>query len=151
MSPVPFFAQEHAESCVPACLRIVLASFGTLRTEAELYECCRTDIDGTFPSIAVQCAEGFGFTASAARLRDVSALLHQIDEGYTHPIVFINLSPLMGLNVLHAVVIDTIDTNSATIQAIDPAYPPTGQRVWPQTLFVKGWQMARGQTILVRS
>lgn len=150
MSRISFFAQERPESCVPACLRLVLGHFGVTRTESELYVCCQTDIDGTLPSIAAQCAESFGFTAISIRLPDYSALLHQIDDGYVHPVVFVNLSPLLGLNLLHAVVIDTVDQNSGRLQVIDPAHPPTGQRIWSRTLFENGWRMARGQTILIQ-
>lgn len=150
MNPLSFFPQERPESCVPACLRMVLASFGLFRTESELYECCQTDIDGTLPSIAAQCAGSFGFTASAARVAGIPLLLRQMDEGHSHPIVFIHLAPLLGINALHAVVIEAIDTPGGTIQVMDPAFPPTGQRIWPSALFEQGWRMARGQTILVR-
>lgn len=150
MSQVSYFAQERPESCVPACLRMVLSGFGDIRTESELYDCCQTDIDGTLPSMAAQCAENLGFASFTLRLPEFPALLHHIGEGYLHPIVFVNLSPLLGLNLLHAVVIDAIDTEGGTIQVVDPAYPPTGQRVWQQPLFEIGWRMARGQTILIR-
>ena len=35
-SSLPFYPQETPDSCVPACLRMVLASFGQMLTEAEL-------------------------------------------------------------------------------------------------------------------
>ena len=151
MSRISFLPQERPESCVPACLRMVLASFNVTISESELYSCSQTDIDGTLPSLAVQCVENLGFTASSIRLPDLATLLYHINDGYVHPIVFVNLGPLLGLNLLHAVVVEKIDTESGVVHVIDPAHPPTGERAWPQALFETGWRMARGQTILIRT
>lgn len=150
MKSLPFYPQQHPESCVPACLRMVLERFDVARSESELYDCCQTDIDGTLPFAAARCAESLGFIAASVRLADLDALLQYVDEGYLHPIVFVNLTPLLGLNVLHAVVIDQIDTEADTIRIVDPAHPPEGTRIWSLALFARGWRMARGQTILIR-
>ena len=150
MKDVPYFAQERPESCVPACLRMILAYYGLVRTETELSTCCETDVDGTLPSASVRCAQSLGFDATAPRLSNLDALKAHMEAEYVLPVVFINLSPLLGINVTHAVVVDIIEPQTSQIHVIDPAYPPTGRRVFTLSLFEIGWRLARHQTILVK-
>lgn len=149
MSQVPFFAQEQPESCVPACLRMVLASYGVERTEVELYACCQTDADGTLPSAAAQCARDFGFNASAPRLSGLDALREQLEIAHLFPIAYVNLEPLLGLNAIHAVIVESVDVQAGRVRVIDPAYPPTGRREWALDRFEVGWRLARYQVILI--
>lgn len=146
---VPFFPQERPESCVPACLRMVLACYGLERTEAEIYTCCETDADGTLPSAAVRCARSLGFDASALRLSGLDALKEQLERLHVFPIVHVNLSPILGINVIHALIVEAIDVQAGRVRVIDPAYPPTGRRMLSLPLFEAGWRLARCQTILV--
>jgi ABC-type bacteriocin/lantibiotic exporter with double-glycine peptidase domain len=44
---VPHFQQEFDYSCVAACVRMVLAHYGDLRSEAELRELLDTQATGT--------------------------------------------------------------------------------------------------------
>lgn len=112
---IPYFTQERPESCVPACLRMVLASMGADTTEEALYLSCETDIDGTLPSKAVQCAQSLGFNASSPRLSGLDELYEQIALSHSYPIVFVNLSPILGINVIHAVIVETIDREVGNI------------------------------------
>jgi ABC-type bacteriocin/lantibiotic exporter with double-glycine peptidase domain len=89
VSSLPFFPQERPESCVPACLRMILAYYGLERTEAEIYACCEADTDGTLPSVAAHCAQSLGFIASAPRLLDLDALREQLETAQIFPIVYI--------------------------------------------------------------
>jgi hypothetical protein len=98
---------------------MVLASYGIEHTEAELYSCCVTDIDGTLPSAAARCAQSLGFDASATRLSGLDELQAQLIKVSLHPIVFVNLSPLLGLNVIHDVIVEAIDFASANVHVID--------------------------------
>ncbi len=129
---------------------MVLAYHGLERPEAEIYACCETDVDGTLPSAAVRWAQGLGFDATAPRLPGLGALREHLETGYILPIVFVNLSPILGLNVVHAVVVESLEAQADQIQVIDPAYPPTGRRTLSLRLFEIGWQLARGQTILIK-
>lgn len=147
MTTIPFFPQERPESCVPACLRVVLASYGLTFTEAELYTCCESDMDGTLPSAVVRCVVRLGLMARAERLPEVANLAEQAMQ--TTPIVFLNLVPLLGLAVIHAVVVEEIDVEQGQITIIDPAYLPDGRRTWPLGLFQLGWKLAHNQTILI--
>ena len=149
MKPIPFFPQERPESCVPACLRMIFAANGLTRSEDEIYSCCQTDIDGTLPSAAAQCAVSHGFEATALRLGGLADLQTRLESGGLFPILFVNLAPLVGINALHAVVLQAIDVDAKQVQVMDPAYPPSGMRIWNLDLFEHAWRMARFQTILL--
>jgi hypothetical protein len=80
---------------------------------------------------------------------DLDVLRDQLTTKQTFPIVFLNLSPILGINVIHAVIVEVIDMSANQVQVIDPAYPPTGHRTLPLNLFEVGWRLVRGQAILV--
>lgn len=147
MKVIPFFPQERPESCVPACLRMVLAYHGKVLSEIDLYNCCETDVDGTFPSAAARCAQSLGFIASASRLDGISALQGLMNNSFDPVIVFVNLSPLLGINVIHAVIVERIE--EFTVVIFDPACPPHGRRRWNLPLFEVGWTLARCQIIQI--
>lgn len=148
MKDIPFLPQERPESCVPACVRMILAAYGLTYTEADLYTCCETDVDGTLPSAVVRCVQQLGLSARAERLPDMETLIGQMAANTT-PIVFLNLAPLLGIAVIHAVVVTTIDVHQEQITVLDPSYVPDGRRVWGLGLFQMGWKLARNQTILI--
>ena len=149
MKPIPFYAQEHDESCVPTCLRMILAHNDIERTEADLYECCGTDEDGTLPSVVVQCAEQFGFEAASLRLATINELVAYVSKPSTYVIAYVDLSYLLNLIGIHAVIIQEIQQQGKTITVIDPLYPPKGRREWSLPLFNIGWQIARRQVICI--
>jgi ABC-type bacteriocin/lantibiotic exporter with double-glycine peptidase domain len=149
VNPIPFFPQERAESCVPACLRMVLAYYDIQRSEDEIYSCCQTDPDGTLPTAAARCAQSLGLEASALRLPSLEALQERMTTLDVVPIVFVNLAPLLGLNVIHAVIIENTDVATRSVRVLDPSYPPAGRREWTLDLFEVGWRLARYQTILI--
>ena len=66
---VPHFQQEHEYSCVAACVRMVLAHYGDIRTEAELRDLLDTQPTGTragnLMRLSGPAATG-GFTVSVA-------------------------------------------------------------------------------------
>lgn len=64
----PFDKQETDYSCVPACLRMVLASLGVFKTEQELRELCDcTVLEGTSALKAVDAARASGFKNTQKR------------------------------------------------------------------------------------
>jgi ABC-type bacteriocin/lantibiotic exporter with double-glycine peptidase domain len=128
---------------------MALAAQGIERSEADVYSCCQTDADGTLASVAAQCAESFGLHASALRLSGLDALRENIETPNTILIIFVNLAPLLGITVIHAVILDAIDTTAKIVHVIDPAHPPNGRREWPLDLFEVGWRLARHQIIMV--
>lgn len=60
---VSFYRQEHAHTCGPACLRMVLAFFGTVLTEDELAQRWGTTLFGTGRIELAQAATALGFSA----------------------------------------------------------------------------------------
>ncbi|MFN0120963.1 MAG: cysteine peptidase family C39 domain-containing protein [Blastocatellia bacterium] len=62
----PFFKQERIYSCVPACLKMVLAGFGHEITEADLCHLSDTTINGTDAFLAVDALRRPGFAGSAS-------------------------------------------------------------------------------------
>jgi len=147
---ISFFVQERPESCVPACVRMVLSSYGIQYTETEIYQGCQIDIDGTLPSAVVRYAQNLGFHAAALRLSGLTELQEQLTKTGSLPIVYVNLAPLLGVNVIHAVIVEVLDsTDPQQIHVIDPTCPPTGRRVWALGLFEIGWRLARHQIIMI--
>lgn len=126
---------------------MVLASYGLVYSEATVYTCCETDTDGTLPSAAVRCVQRLGVAARTERLPDLANLL--LLTAHTTPIVFLNLAPIMGFAVIHAVIVEKIELLQEQITIIDPAYPPAGRRTWALGQFQIGWRLARQQTIVI--
>ena len=129
---------------------MVLAAYGVERTETEIYTCCQTDVDGTLASAAANCARTLDFEASAQRLAGLDALQEQLTSASLLPIVYVHLGPLIGMNVIHAVIVETVDIQAGIIQVVDPAHAPTSRRTWSLALFEAGWRLARYQAILVQ-
>lgn len=128
---------------------MILAAHGIVKDEAELYACCETDIDGTLPGAAAHCARTFGLAASAERLGGLDSLQTQIETADLSLVLFVNLAPLLGVQVLHALVLESIDFQAREIHLLDPAFPPNGKRVWSLDLFERGWELARYQVVWI--
>lgn len=104
---VPFHPQEHAHTCGPACLRMMLDYYGTRLAEAELVQRCDTTLFGTTRPHMVLAALDLGFSARLALELSLSdmrewlrqgrpivaivhpALLRPGDRGFTHAIVVV--------------------------------------------------------------
>ena len=66
MPKPPHFFQTYPFSCVPACLKMVLASLEYEISELELRNLCECDETGTMPSNAIKAASECGFDAYKA-------------------------------------------------------------------------------------
>jgi ABC-type bacteriocin/lantibiotic exporter with double-glycine peptidase domain len=61
---VPLLPQEHPWTCLPACIRMVLAYRGKLLDEAEIAAACGTvPLRGTQPERAIEGVQRLGFQA----------------------------------------------------------------------------------------
>ena len=140
---VPFYPQETRYSCVPACLRMVMAQLGVTVDEATLRDCCKTDRMGTTVKDCVNCAQRYGFHAFAAVDVTNDQLLHWLADRY-YPIIYLNLFPLDTIWVTHAVIVETIDNQVVTF--VDPI---AGRRQATTTAFEQAWQMTKGQVIVI--
>ena len=140
---LPFYPQETRYSCVPACLRMILAHMDILVDEAVLRECCHTDRLGTTVRDTVNCIQSYDlrtFAATDATMEQLEIWL--ANERYL--IVYLNLFPIDTLWVLHAVVAEEVSGESVTL--MDPI---VGRRVVHANTFEQGWQMSKRQVIVI--
>ena len=138
MPKPPYFPQAHPFSCVPACLRMILASYKFEITETELRSRCECDETGTAPSNAVEAAVECGFNAYKAELL-FEELEDLVSQNIT-PIVFIRV--FEDTNYSHAVVVYKISKKKVFV--LDPEI---GERKLDADKFTEIW--SRGLTIVV--
>jgi len=144
-STLPFFAQETRTSCVPACVRMVMATWGIEIDEATLRVCCQTDWSGTAAKAVVACVGRWGLKATEVRVATLDDLRSWLDNGI-FPIVYLNLFPLDALWVQHAVVVEVV--TDEVIVYLDPAQ---GKRTAHSLAFDQAWQMQKRRAIIISS
>lgn len=140
-----FYRQETPYSCVPACLRIIFSGFDLDISEAELRDLCDCNPFGTEALKAVDAVRKLGFPKTAKWTLSIYELVTQVNSG-CYPIVFINLLPIDGIKVGHAVVVLAI--NQANVSFYDPLQ---GERILPRSTFDTAWAMMHNLSILVRA
>jgi len=77
---VPFFKQENWYTCGPACLRMVLAYLGIIKTEEEVTEACGTTELGTTSMQMSVAFQKYGIKASSVKNANINDLKHEINE-----------------------------------------------------------------------
>jgi ABC-type bacteriocin/lantibiotic exporter with double-glycine peptidase domain len=137
----PFFPQERDYSCVPACLRMVLAYHGVYKSEDDLIYACDCDQQGTGPDGVVEAAKELGFGRTSRDRPGIQELTSIVREGY-YPIVWMATEAQQ-----HAVVL--IDVHSEFVHVLDPALKQ-GDRHIPLEVFVEQRELARRLTVIVR-
>jgi len=143
-SKPPFYRQETPYSYVPACLRIVLASFGLELPEAELRNRCDCTPFGTEALQAVDTARRLGFLQTMKHTLSPGELEAQVQHGL-YPIVYVNMLPIDGVMDGHALVV--IGFDPAGIAVYDPLH---GERLLPRATFESAWAMMHHLAILVQ-
>jgi ATP-binding cassette subfamily B protein RaxB len=98
----PFIAQERSDTCMLACLRMVLAHQGMDVSEAALLEQVSLTEGGTNPDQLVRLAERHGL-AAAARELDLNDLKELVAQEQ-FPIVLLDRTILDGEFAIHAVI-----------------------------------------------
>lgn len=139
MPKPPFFSQAYPFSCVPACLRMVLASLDFEKSEAEIRSFCDCDETGTSSSKAVEAVIKFGFDAYRANLT-FEELEDLVSQNLT-PIVFTKFTE--SVNYSHAIVIYKISKEK--IYTVDPQI---GEIKYDKNQFIEMW--SRGLTIVIQ-
>lgn len=142
-SKLRFHKQETPDSCVPACLRMVLMTMGLEVSEAELRERCDCTVFGTDAFMAVDALRGLGLERSRKATGSMSGLIMELSTGQL-PIVFVNLLPIDGVKVSHAMIV--MDIQETGVHVCDPRL---GERMISRVAFEAGWVMTRGLVILV--
>ena len=140
MPKPPYFSQAYEFSCVPTCLKMVLAALDVEKSEAELRSLCDCDETGTSPSKAVKAAIECGLDAYQADI--MFEELNDLVLQNVNPIVFIKVSE--DTNYSHAIVVYKI--SKGKVFALDPEI---GERELNVSSFVEIW--SRGLTIIVES
>ena len=138
-----FYLQETPDSCVPTCIRMILAGFGMHYAEAELCQMCDCTVFGTEAFQAVEAVRSLGFlTANKYNLtsNDLATLL--LDQCY--PIVYVELKPIDGTFGTHAMIILSID--ETLVHVLDPMI---GERALDRSSFEAGWAFTKGLTIVI--
>lgn len=145
--------QETEYSCAPACLKMVLESFGEVYTEQELRERCDCTYDSVFllggadphPFKVKAAAQALGFVNTKIANPTFDELKSELERGL-YPIIYIKaqLAPDRPRQK-HAVVVVEIKENVVEIR--DPLR-------WDKSFlsiaeFLAEWESARRVTILV--
>ncbi len=140
---LPFYRQETPDSCVPACLRMVLAGLGVDQTEAVLRQMCDCTMLGTDALNVVDAARQLGFPLAHKENLAIEQLTSVLWSG-CFPIVYVNLSLIDGEAGIHAMV--AIAADDRYIQVYDPL---EGERQLEKQLFDAAWGMTNRLTILI--
>jgi ABC-type bacteriocin/lantibiotic exporter with double-glycine peptidase domain len=127
---LPLLKQEREDSCALACLRMVLAARGTVRTEAELEQLVRREEGGTEIQELERLARMFGLVATVqeATARRIRELLEAESDviSYVNRSVFdlptlTHLGPALRSLRVHAVVPIHVTARHVTFH--DPRLP----------------------------
>lgn len=132
---VPHFQQEFDYSCVAACVRMVLAHFGDIRTEAELRLLLDTQPTGT------RAGNLMRLSTPTLEIHLRSSNLAELERALSDnqpPIAFLKTGDLdyWTEDVFHTVVLVGIDAIAVGIN--DPYFPTASQTTSWQN-FEKAW------------
>lgn len=141
----PFYKQETDYSCVPACLRIVLASLGVFKSEQELRELCDcTVLEGTSALKAIDAVRALGFKGTRKRNLTFDDLISELGRGL-FPIAYVEtLLPPHAFAQSHALVVIAIEGDE--VKALDPE---RGEITFSKNEFLAEWNSARRLAILI--
>ncbi len=144
---VPHYQQVADHTCLPACVRMVLAYHGLEKSEEDLADLLDTDFTGT-PAARVHCLEGLGFLTVLHEAcwedlqRYVGMGLPCIALVYT--IHFPHYAAHPGGN--HTVVVAGIGRDTVLIH--DPLQP-SGPVAIPRASFEAAWEARRNRLIVI--
>ena len=123
---------------------MVLGSFGLDITEGELRQKCDcTPYSGTDALRAVDVVRQLGFAGTAKHTLRLEQLVTALTDGH-HPIVFVDLSPIDAIQVVHAMVV--VGASHHQIVVLDPL---KGERSLPIQAFSTAWAMRHNLAIIV--
>lgn len=145
--PVPHFKQELDYSCLPACVRMVLAFYGQEYEEARLHALLKTRPGGTSPVQVMLRLPEMGFDAyvrsgSLSLLRELlNVEIPCVVHLWTPPL------PYWSVEAIHAVVVVAIAEDRVLVH--DPVQE-TGPTEIPIDTFVEAWAATDYLTIVIR-
>jgi ABC-type bacteriocin/lantibiotic exporter with double-glycine peptidase domain len=132
--PVPHYRQSNPGACLPACVRMVLASFGAKYSEAKLATVLGSYEFGT-PSSRVQRLSKLRYHVQY-RVFSLEELQASLKQGL-YPIVFVDADflPWADFSGFHALVL--VEITSSEVVLFDPA-----QEEAPSRLLLDGFLAA---------
>jgi ABC-type bacteriocin/lantibiotic exporter with double-glycine peptidase domain len=123
---------------------MVLGSFGVDIAEKPLREQCDcTPYSGADALVVVDVARQLGFAATAKHTLTLEELRAVVTDGH-HPIVFVDLGPIDGIEDVHAVVV--LGASQDHVVVLDPL---KGERSLPIQAFNTAWSMRHNLAIIV--
>lgn len=123
---------------------MIFGSFGIDIPEGELRQRCDcTPYSGTNALMVVDVARQFGFAGTAKHTMMLDELRELLADGH-HPIVYVDLRPIDGIEDVHAVVV--VDASQHQIIVLDPL---KGERSLPLQAFSTAWAMRHNLAIIV--
>ena len=135
---VPHFQQEFEYSCVAACVRMVLAHYGDLRTQAELRSLLDTQPTGTRAGnmmwLSGPAFEVYLRPSNVAELQQVLA-----DNQPTIVLLQTGFLEYWNMDIFHTAVL--VGHDPASVALNDPYFPTA-----PQTTSLESFEKAWAQT-----
>lgn len=128
---------------MPACLRMILLSFGIDIPESDLRVRCDSTILGTSALAAVDAARLIGFGASGKYTLTPDELKNLVEAG-RYPIVFVSMLPIDARDDLHALVVTGFGQHAVSV--LDPL---NGGRTIPLPTFTAAWGIRHNLAILI--
>ncbi|MGB3294475.1 MAG: cysteine peptidase family C39 domain-containing protein [Phormidesmis sp.] len=141
-STPPFYPQETPDSCVPACLRMVLAELGVVVSELEMRQMCDCTIFGTEAFQAVEAARRVGFPKARKENLTMAQLDRLVAQG-VFPIVYVGLVGSNRVRGIHALVVIEIDESDVGV--LDPL---VGECRVERSHFEAAFRLTNGLTIV---
>lgn len=138
-----FSRQEFADSCLPACLRMVLSGYGLDLPEDDLRLLCETNGLGAEVGKAVTVVQQLGFPRTTKTTLTADKLTSLVAR-QTFPIVFVEMSLLDGIKGTHTLVVTGM--SDQTLVVYDPL---CGERLLPRQIFNTAWALQRNLALVI--
>jgi ABC-type bacteriocin/lantibiotic exporter with double-glycine peptidase domain len=122
---------------------MVLSHFNLSASESELRARCDCTIFGADAPYIADVARQLGFNKTDIQNLSPDELQILLDEG-RHPIVYVNLLPIDGIEGAHTLVALEIGDDSVTVYD-----PDQGERLLPIGAFFKAWELKRNLAVIV--
>jgi ABC-type bacteriocin/lantibiotic exporter with double-glycine peptidase domain len=132
---VPHYKQEQGASCTPACVRMVLAYYGSIHAEDELRQLLQTGPRGT-PARNAASVASLGFEVEV-RFSNTVELMGALLAG-TPPIVYVDTQYLdyWSVGCAHVAVLVGMDVGGVSLN--DPAFDSAPQKA-SLASFLQAW------------
>ncbi|HUM68288.1 MAG TPA: cysteine peptidase family C39 domain-containing protein [Chloroflexota bacterium] len=144
---VPHFEQELSYSCLPACVRMVVAYYGRDISEAELRTLLKTRISGTSPVQVMLRLPEIGFDA-VVQTASLSVLQQHLENGRPCIVhVWTELLPHWQDSVIHAATI--VELTESHVLINDPAFSNASIMI-SREVFFQAWSATDHMMLVIQ-